>query len=639
MKAIRLIGLVLMLSGIAHAQTSVSIEQIQGTGDTSVYNGKTIRTKGVVTLTLFGSDKLNGFFMQDTGKSNNGNASRGIFVYGNADVQQGDFVQLDAKVSEYRKRTQLSSVKNLQVLSHGMAVPYTMVKFPNDLYTPADYERYEGMALCIAHPMYLVSNNQVLSEASVELSSKRLRSPTDYHLPGKELYNRVLDSNRINRLTLDDGSNTRNPASNPWVDAAGTCRTGQKTDSLFFVLDQDNDRYKVYAVKRPVFYGNERTTAPNEAALGDYELKFCGFNLERYYDQEPLQRQRLVAALAAIDADMFGLVEVGGGKKVIDSLVAALNRTKGSQEYTYLSWRGYEATSDYTLNHIVYRPDKVEPYDNYFMLNNVGPSNRKLIQAFMDLKHKQKFIFSINHFKAKSGTGTGADADQGDGQGIFNNQRTKEAYAVVDRLNSLKFYYGTERIIVLGDLNAMYREDPIRAFTDAGYRNQTHRFGENYTYCFDGMVQYLDYSLASPAMEEVITGATVWHINSDEPSYLDYDRDNEKHNGPYRCSDHEPVIVGVKFKDGSNVACEAFAAAKNLNVYPNPAQDFVNLRTDKAGSLQIFSLGGQKLMEKKMNEGENTISVQSLAPGLYILRFIDASGVVNVGKLGIVSHF
>lgn len=617
------------------AQDMVPIARIQGAGNESPYIDRQVRVQGVVTHTLFGQDELNGFFVQDTAVGND-TASGGIFVYGKQNVRQGDFVLFDATVGEYRQRTQLSGVKNLQVLLQGLDIPYKTVRFPDDLSSPADFERHEGMALRIAHPMYLTSNYQVQSDASVELSSKRLRSPTDYNMPGSDAYRRAVDSNRLNRLVLDDGSNTRYPSRNPWLDADGTCRTGQRTDSLLFVLDQSDSRYVAYAVEKPVFYGNERTAAPDEAALGNYELKICGFNLERYYDKEPLQRERLVAALSAINADMFGLVEVGGGKKVIDSLVAALNR-KTSDPYTYLSWNGYQAVSDYTLNHIVYRPSKVEPYDQYFMLNNVGPTNRKLIQAFKELRHGQKFIFSINHFKAKSGTGTGADADQGDGQGIFNNRRLQEAYAVQDRLNSLKFYYHTDRVLIMGDLNAMYLEDPIRVFTDAGYRNQTHRFGENYSYCFDGQVQYLDYSLASPQMEEAVTGATIWHINSDEPSFWDYDRDTEHHTGPYRSSDHEPVILGLRFEDEPDpgVSCPTRQEA-GLNLYPNPAKDRVRLYAQAPGRLQVFTPGGVKVLEQRVDAGDNTLCVQDLPAGLYILRLVQENGTVQVGKLGVM---
>ncbi len=46
-----------------------------------------------------------------------------------------------------------------------------------------------------------------------------------------------------------------------------------------------------------------------------------------------------------------------------------------------------------------------------------------------------------------------------------------------------------------------------------------------YSYVFDGQLGYLDHALAmtNSAMSGEISGATVWHINADEPSLIDYD--------------------------------------------------------------------------------------------------------------------
>jgi hypothetical protein len=45
-----------------------------------------------------------------------------------------------------------------------------------------------------------------------------------------------------------------------------------------------------------------------------------------------------------------------------------------------------------------------------------------------------------------------------------------------------------------------------------------------------------------------VADATVWHINADEPSALDYNDYNQPalyHPGPYRSSDHDPVLIGL----------------------------------------------------------------------------------------------
>ena len=73
-----------------------------------------------------------------------------------------------------------------------------------------------------------------------------------------------------------------------------------------------------------------------------------------------------------------------------------------------------------------------------------------------------------------------------------------------------------------------------------------------YGYLFDGRIGYLDYALANPALDDVVTGLSVWHINADEPDLLNYDTRFKAPNqvaiyapDPYRSSDHDPVIVGL----------------------------------------------------------------------------------------------
>jgi len=70
---------------------------------------------------------------------------------------------------------------------------------------------------------------------------------------------------------------------------------------------------------------------------------------------------------------------------------------------------------------------------------------------------------------------------------------------------------------------------------------------------FDGQLGYLDYALANQALAGQVTGATAWHINADEPDIIDYDttfkmdaQDALYAPDPYRSSDHDAVIVGLR---------------------------------------------------------------------------------------------
>jgi hypothetical protein len=74
-----------------------------------------------------------------------------------------------------------------------------------------------------------------------------------------------------------------------------------------------------------------------------------------------------------------------------------------------------------------------------------------------------------------------------------------------------------------------------------------------YSYVFDGESGYLDHALATPSLAAKVTGASDWHINSDEPIALDYNTEFKTagqvgsfyDDGPYRSSDHDPVVVGI----------------------------------------------------------------------------------------------
>jgi hypothetical protein len=61
-----------------------------------------------------------------------------------------------------------------------------------------------------------------------------------------------------------------------------------------------------------------------------------------------------------------------------------------------------------------------------------------------------------------------------------------------------------------------------------------------------------------------VSGVTEWHINPDEPTVLDYNVNFKSANhvstlydpGPYRSSDHDPVIVGLGLETTYDAVCE-----------------------------------------------------------------------------------
>ncbi len=160
---------------------------------------------------------------------------------------------------------------------------------------------------------------------------------------------------------------------------------------------------------------------------------------------------------------------------------------------------------------------------------------------------------AVNHLKSK-GSACDGDPDLGDGAGNCNLTSTAAAEALVDWLASDPTGSGDTDFLIIGDLNSYDKEDPIDAIVAGGYTDLLGGYqGEDaYSYVFDGQTGYLDYQLASASLLSEVTGATVWHINADEPSLIDYDmtykqaaQDAIYAPDPYRSSDHDPVIVGL----------------------------------------------------------------------------------------------
>ena len=175
-----------------------------------------------------------------------------------------------------------------------------------------------------------------------------------------------------------------------------------------------------------------------------------------------------------------------------------------------------------------------------------------LAQTFEEKAGGEKFTAAINHLKSKgSACDDMGDPDVGDGQGTCNKTRTAAAKAEAEWLATDPTGSGDPDMLILGDLNAYAMEDPISALQEEGYTNLVAKYGGMYaySYVFFGQAGYLDHSLANMPLAPQVTGTTVWHINADEPSALDYNSYNQPglyKPDAYRSSDHDPVLVGLQ---------------------------------------------------------------------------------------------
>lgn len=553
------------------------IYAVQGSGATTPLPG-VVDVEGVVVGDFQGAAGLNGFYLQDPAGDGDPATSDGIFIYIPAanpfygiDLQVGAAVHVRGTAKEFGGVTEIDNVTGLTGCGVGSVAP-TVVDLPEA--TNGDLERYEGMLVTFPETLTVSQNYFQGRYGQVTLSSDgRMYNPTNGNGLGDTF---ELDARRI--LVLDDGYSGQNPAPIPYIGADNTLRAGDTVAGLTGALD-----YGLINATSPYIYDyrvqptaavsfarvNARTAAP--AAVGG-SLKVASFNVLNYFttwgcgdycrgasnEAEFIrQRAKIIAALQAINADVVGLMEIeNNGATAVGNLVAGLNDALGAGTYAYVA---EPAPGDDAIKvALIYKPAAVAPagpaqnyqtstatYDPLF-------DRPPLAQTFSAAGTGEKFTVVVNHFKSKgSCPASGPDADQGDGQGCWNAKRVAQATGLLDFIGLLEASSADPDVLVIGDLNAYGAEDPINTLVAGGLVNQVAKIdaAQRYSYVFDGLSGYLDQGLTTAELAAQVTGRTIWHINADEPSVIDYNTEFKPQDlytpTPYRSSDHDPVIIGL----------------------------------------------------------------------------------------------
>ena len=184
----------------------------------------------------------------------------------------------------------------------------------------------------------------------------------------------------------------------------------------------------------------------------------------------------------------------------------------------------------------------------------MGKNRPALAQSFQEIATGGVFTVAINHLKSKGAPCDDVgDPDAGEGQGNCNGTRTNAAVALANWLVTDPTGSGDTDFLIMGDLNAYMREDPVIAIEAAGYTNLLETLvGEDaYSFLFDGQVGTLDHAFSSVDLTSQVSGAAEWHINADEADAIDYNlnfgRNPDIFDGaiPNRASDHDPIVVGL----------------------------------------------------------------------------------------------
>ena len=487
-------------------------------------------------------------------------------------------------------------------------------------WTNVSLKKYVGQEIEFETPFYLCNN---YNQTSLVISPRQIFQPTNQALPLSDEYHSMLSLNEVGTVTLSNVSAYH--------------RIGERLHNLRVYVEAYNKLKLVSCEWR----GNTRTEMEKGYDLSainmrdEHTLLVCCMNLEYYlvettdtgygpdtYSDHQKQREKVSKALAKINADIFGLVEIEQGQSALREIVTDLKKNTG-RNYSYID-DGGKVNGSFTKAGYVYCADVVQPIRD-MKSNDTEVMNRKKVQAFQELATGEVFILSVNHFKAKSGNGTGDNKDKGDGQGQFNGDRVREANSLLNNYDSYCSYYGDNDILIMGDLNAYAKEDPITTLTNRGMidLHRTFHADTSYSYTYKGVLGYLDHALCNNSLYPQVTGMVAYHINSPEKDSYTYD--GSTNDGTmFRCSDHDPILVGLRL--GSNVLDNNDDVTTSTSgVYYNNA--IQSIENASGGYYVVYTIDGQMLVKEKIIDQSQAI--KQLPRGLYILSIQSNSGILN----------
>ena len=582
-----------------------TIGAIQGTGNRSPLEGKSVTVTGVVTGDFQSGDddeqsELGGFFLQQFPGDDDPATSDGIFVFDgkspSVDVHAGDEVTVSGTVKEHFGETQIDA-QSIAVRGSG-AWTTTYLELPAPVTTNSDgdpipdLERYEGMLVAFTQKLTVTALHELERYGSVLLADGgRLFQFTASNRPDPDGYAAHRRKVASRSIILDDGNRAADVTPVRFLDAGSTpdyaLRAGDFTRAAVGNLRYSRgsgasgfEGWRLMPQKAPMFSeGTPRPDAPDV----DGALKVASFNLLNFFStldkgkpvcgprrdeycrgadsRREFERQvsKAVTAISTMNADIVGLMELENNPRAsLEALVDALNDRLGKKTYAFVD--AGTIGDDVIKVGLIYRSADVKIVGRYRVLDNSideafrDDKNRPVLaQTFEHRDSGERLTVAVVHLKSK-----GSDCDdlddpnRRDGQSNCAGVRTAAATVLSRWLGTDPTSSGDEDVLIIGDFNSYSMEDPLVALERAGFVNAGgDDEGTRYSFVYDGQYGVLDHAVASPALAAKVVGVAEWHINADEPRSFDYNLDRGQNPGlfdadtPYRSSDHDPVIIGI----------------------------------------------------------------------------------------------
>lgn len=568
--------------GACDSATTHQIGAVQGSGASTPLAGQQVTVRGVVVGDVPG---LSGFYLQDADGDGDAATSDGIFVFSRVPVDLGDAVAVTGQAQEFSGQTQIAARDDVEVCADGTVADLPGAA-PLDLpAAPADREALEGMLVAPVDVLTVSEVFDLTRFGELTLSEGGLLvQPTEVAEPGADAA-AVLEANHLRRVVLDDGVSSRvSTTTRPYLSPTTPVRVGDElTFTAPLVLGFGFGQYRLQpadGTAEGTFAQTSTRPAAPDAVGGDVQV--AAFNVLNYFltfsgrdargarsaAQLELQAGKIVPAIEALEAEVVTLMEIedtaatgysASPDAALADLVSRLNQSAGYDKWAYVPMPDelLAVDRDAIRNGIIFQRGVVQPVgDPVGLVDESVWSNAREPIAQTFVQDGDAFTVVANHFKSKSPGSSppseGDNADVGDGQGFWNGDRTRQAVSLATFAEQLTQV--DPDVLLMGDLNAYSREDPVQVLEDAGYVDLgTLLDPGRYSYVFDDMSGSLDHAMASPALVDKITDLAHWNINAVESFAYQYYGDPALYSpDPFRSSDHDPLVLGIDLEERCN---------------------------------------------------------------------------------------
>ena len=586
---LRLAGMLLLALGVlAYGQdpAQLSIMEIQGVEQFSLFSGQVVETSGVVTAV---GSRGRQFWMQDPNGDGNDATSDGMlvsdrdFLTDETRPSVGDSIRIVGAIEEQQfgqalPLTRMVDVVALEVLSKGNTLPepVALIDLPDTSFAQAIafWESLEGMLVSVENGTVVAPTSRFGEYGLITEKDARAGSgyfPRTRHLILNNLGNNVVDYNPERILT--DDTIGRNPSLRP----------GDRVRSLTGVVDYTFGAWKLQVIDSDIDSA-DLPAAPVARRLGNLgNVTVTTFNIENLFDAEdnpnkdddrsnlsPEALDTKLAKLAnAIQVELnlphILIVEEAENEAVLDRLAARVNDAAGTN-YVATSFetsdgRGIEVGFLYDADRVtafgISRFSDSDPnVAAAFGPSSPSPGREPLMGTF-GINGKTLTIIG-NHFKSKRGDNPPYGIESLDDQPfsrVSEVQRKAQARVVRDAANRVLEADPQALLMVTGDLNDFAfgepgegTDHPVAILEGSGDEVPLVNLvnfveaGDRYSFIFDGNSQVLDHMLLSPALLDLYVGVDFLHFNASFPASLSSDLSTT-----LRSSDHDPLEGRFQF--------------------------------------------------------------------------------------------